>query len=78
MGEESKRDLAEGARLQQLHSRNACWATFQRVSWGLSSLLYKALFTVSILKIQYNEDLQTLKGQENTIYSLALLRKCLL
>lgn len=42
---------------------------------GFVITTFKALFPVSILKIQYIEDLHTLKGQKNTIYRLALLRK---
>lgn len=42
---------------------------------GFVITTFKALFPVSIFKTQYIEDLHTLKGQKNTIYRLALLRK---
>lgn len=40
------------------------------LSWEFLSLLYKAVFIINILRIQYIEDLRTLKVKGNTIYRL--------
>lgn len=77
MGRESKWDFAKGARLQQWTVGMLAGPPSSMCPRGCHHYFTKP-FMVSILKIQYIEDLQTLKGQENTVYRLALLRKCLL
>lgn len=76
MGKESKWNCTKEVRLEQLGvGMPAGSPSSVTPGRGFAITTFKALFPVSIFKIQYIEELHTLKGQKNTICRLPLIRK---